>query len=265
MGGTWRQRAAVLVGGLLCLATSACGTTGAAHSAPAVAASPTPTASSAAPLPGSSPPVTDQADAHPPAITYPVSGPGTFDLAPNGGPIAGQSGTLLSYRVAVEHGIAGIDAAGFAEQVSTVLDDPRGWTATGHWRLRLVPASAHYDFTIYLVTPATRDQLCGDGYDRYTSCRKDNRVVLNVARWVRGVPNYGASLAAYHEYMINHETGHRLGHGHELCPGPGQPAPVMEQQTLGLHGCVANSWPIVDGRSYAGRSGQYSDPLPADS
>jgi hypothetical protein len=127
-----------------------------------------------------------------------------------------------------------------------------------------VAAGSHYDFTIYLVTPATRDVLCGDGYDRYTSCRKDNSVVLNVARWVHGVPSFGADLTGYREYMVNHETGHRLYNGHELCPGPGKPAPVMQQQTLGMHGCVPNSWPMLAGRAYHGRSGQYADPLPSD-
>ena len=71
--------------------------------------------------------------------------------------------------------------------------------------------------------PATRDVLCGNGYDRYTSCRNGNTVVVNVARWARGIPGYGADLTAYRQYVVNHETGHRLGRGHELCPGPGPP------------------------------------------
>ena len=83
--------------------------------------------------------------------------------------------------------------------------------------------------------------------------------MLNVARWAHGVPNYGAPLAAYRQYMINHETGHRLGRGHELCPGPGQPAPVMQQQTLGLHGCTPYAWPYLNGARYKGRLGQYDD------
>ena len=86
--------------------------------------------------------------------------------------------------------------------------------------------------------------------------------MLNVARWAHGVPNYAASLTAYRQYMVNHETGHRLGRGHELCPGPGQPAPVMQQQTLGLHGCTAYAWPYVNGVRYTGRLGQYDDPIP---
>jgi len=198
----------------------------------------------------------------PAAIGYPEVGPGTYAVNPLGGPVVGHGGRLLRYRVAVEDGITGVTAQAFAEQVSAVLDDPRSWTGTGQWRLQRVPAGSPYDFTIVLATPATRDALCRDGYDRWTSCRKDDWVVLNVARWVHGAPSFGDDLAGYREYMINHETGHRLYHGHELCPGPGSLAPVMQQQSLGLHGCRPNGWPLVDGRPYHGVSGQYGDTPP---
>src|SRR5438552_9694402 len=92
-------------------------------------------------------------------VTYPVAGPGTYDVASTASAVAGTRGTLLTYRIAVEHGIAGVGADAFAATVAATLADPRGWTATGKWRLQRVAAGAHYDFTIYLATPATRDQL----------------------------------------------------------------------------------------------------------
>ena len=198
----------------------------------------------------------------PPDIAYPQVGPRTWRTVAGRSPTFGTAGRLMRFRVSVENGITGLTPAAFAEAVVTTLSDRRSWTAKGRWRLQRVGPGDAAEFTIYLATPATRAQLCYGDSDRYTSCRYKDRVVVNVARWVHGVPNYGAPLADYRLYVINHEVGHRLGHGHELCPGPGKPAPVMQQQTLGLHGCTANSWPLLGGKLYAGRSGQYNDPVP---
>jgi Protein of unknown function (DUF3152) len=201
--------------------------------------------------PVTDPPITDQ------PVTYPEVGHRAYVIAPGTGAVIGRGGELLRFQVAVETDIANLDLGSFAALVEQTYADLRGWTAGGQWRLQRVGPGQAADFVLYLVTPATRDALCQDGYDRYTSCRKDNRVVLNVARWVHSVAQYGAPLATYRQYMINHETGHRLGFGHELCPGKGQVAPVMQQQTLGLHGCAANAWPEPDGRPYHGVSGNY--------
>lgn len=198
-------------------------------------------------------------------ITYPAHGSRTWKIAPAREKSSPENGgTLLRYRVELESDIAGVSPAAFAGDVSRTLNDRRGWTAGGRWRFQQVGAGARADFTIYLVTPDTRDRLCQDVPDGYTSCRRGDRVVLNVARWAKGVAGYPASLAVYREYMVNHEVGHRLGHGHELCPGEGDPAPVMQQQTLGMHGCAANPWPFPQGNSYYhGESGTYGDRPPA--
>ncbi len=192
-----------------------------------------------------------------------MQGPSTFTVAPGNSDVLGTAGTRLRFRVAVENGISGLEPAAFANDVTTVLGSAGSWIGTRKWRLQRVGPGAAYDFTIYLVTPATRDKLCQDGYDRFTSCRMGDKVVINVARWVHGVPNYGAPLRTYRFYAVNHEVGHRLGHNHELCPGAGRPAPVMQQQSLGLHGCVANPWPLVDGEAYHGPLGAYQDPIPS--
>ena len=197
-------------------------------------------------------------------VSYPATGENRWSVA-SGETKPGRAtgGQLLRYRVAVERDIRGLPAADIATAITAILNDPRGWTAGGDWRLRRVGPDDPTDFTIYLATPGTRDNLCQDIPEGYTSCRNGDKVVLNVARWVKGVPDYGASLATYRQYMVNHEVGHRLGHGHERCPGRGQPAPVMQQQTLGLHGCTANAWPYPDGSErYTGPVGAYDDEIP---
>jgi hypothetical protein len=188
-------------------------------------------------------------------MEYPAHGSGEWTVAP-----AQEGGTGLRYRVRVEREIEHADD--FAAIVAETLDDPRGWRGGGQ-RFRRVGPDDRADFTIYLATPGTRDELCEAGLDGYTSCRVRDRVVLNVARWADAVPGY--DRADYRRYMVNHEVGHRLGHGHELCPGAGKPAPVMLQQTLGLHGCTANPWPYLGGKRWSGRSGAYDDPVPPPS
>lgn len=217
-------------------------------------------AASAMPSPSASPSATPTSLA---GVTYPERGAATYVTAPGDSPVMGKSGTLLRFQVRVENGIKGIDPTAYATEVVRILGDPRGWTAGGDWRLQRVGPGEAHDFTLFLATPATRDVLCGAGFDEYTSCRNGDDVVINVSRWVHGVPYY-QDLTAYHEYAISHEVGHRLGHGHELCPGPGKPAPTMQQQTLGLHGCTVNPWPYLNGQRYAGPPGEYPLNVPTD-
>ncbi|WP_433788558.1 DUF3152 domain-containing protein [Actinoplanes sp. CA-252034] len=195
-------------------------------------------------------------------ITYPAQGDGTWSEAVRQtGATAGREGLVMRYRVAVERGIEGMSVDTFAEKVAATLEDPRSWTTGEQYRFRRVGPGQAADFIVRLSTPGTRDALC-DGADGYTSCRNGANVVINVARWVKGVPDYGAPLSVYQQYVINHEVGHRLGESHQRCPRRGGLAPVMQQQTLGLHGCTANPWPYPDGALHEGPSGYYDDPTP---
>jgi hypothetical protein len=192
----------------------------------------------------------------------PVAGPGTFSYATGTGPVFGTAGKLQRFQVAAESNIADAELAGFTDGVDAALGDQRSWTASRQLRLQRVPAGAVADFTIFLATGQTAYEMCRtagldirmDG-EFYTSCRVFGKVIINLNRWKLSVPDYvaaGVPLAGYRAYVVNHETGHQLGHGHEACPAAGRPAPVMQQQTYGLTGCTANPWPYLDGKRYVG-------------
>jgi hypothetical protein len=136
--------------------------------------------------------------------------------------------------------------------VETTLADPRSWGSGGRMSFQRVGAAEaagqDFDFRVSLVSPGNMETYCpGVGTGGYTSCRYGDRAVINLARWATAVPDYQGDIATYRLYVINHEVGHVLGNGHQPCPGAGQLAPVMQQQTLGLQGCLKNAWPYPDG------------------
>jgi len=154
--------------------------------------------------------------------------------------VAGD-GPLLRYLVEVEEGLPG-DPADFAAAVEQVLGDPRGWTHDGSRSLQRVDEGP-VDFRVVLASPETVDEHCAPlQTDGYVSCFADGRAMINQNRWVSGVPHFEGDLETYRTYVINHEVGHALGNGHVDCPAPGEPAPVMQQQTFGLQGCTKNGW-----------------------
>ncbi|MFQ1001573.1 DUF3152 domain-containing protein [Modestobacter sp. SSW1-42] len=187
----------------------------------------------------------------PPApATYVEQGAGTLGVVDGSSAVYG-TGPLQRLVVEVEDGI-GVDGGQFAEAVTATLGDGRSWGAGGRLSFQRVgaaeAAAGDYDFRVSLVSPGSMETWCpGVGTGGYTSCRYGERAVINLARWETAVPDYGGDVATYRLYVVNHEVGHALGNGHELCPGPGQPAPVMQQQTLGLQGCAKNAWPYPEG------------------
>ena len=68
------------------------------------------------------------------------------------------------------------------------------------------------------------------------SCRVGRYVIINQTRWRNASPAWnaaGPALRDYRHMVVNHETGHWLGHGHQSCPGPGRMAPVMSSSPRG--------------------------------
>lgn len=172
---------------------------------------------------------------------YTQSGKGTWHVVPGGGEKVGK-GQLITYTVEVEDGLdpatfAGEDA--YANTVEQILSDPRGWTGSGEISLQRVDASApEPDFRLSLTSPDTthRPDMCGFSIKYESSCNlsAQKRVVINLARWVRGAKAFNGDMVGYRQYAINHEVGHALGNGHEGCADDGELAPVMMQQTFGV-------------------------------
>jgi Protein of unknown function (DUF3152) len=168
------------------------------------------------------------------------TGSGQFDVAA-GSVRAPGTGVVHTLRVEVEQGLP-VDRDGFADFVLRTLNDSRGWGHDGAMTFARTDGDA--PVTLMLASPDTSAALCGDLDTRgVLSCRNGPHVVLTFYRWVNGTDEYADNLTGYRQYLVNHEVGHALGHGHEYCAGTGQPAPVMQQQTLGLKGCEQNSWP----------------------
>jgi len=190
-------------------------------------------------------------DALPPGKPYTQRGLGTYSTIRGTSGVIGSAGTILKFSIEVENGVTGVDLNSFADTVMKTLSDKRSWTAGNNVRLQRVQEGA-VDFHVTLVSSLTVRGLCGYDIPVETSCfapEHDSRVVLNVARWVRGDVAYIADLANYHRYMVNHEVGHALGHGHIMQCLPNGLAPVMMQQTITLKAtngklCQPNPWPF---------------------
>ena len=173
-------------------------------------------------------------------VPAPPPPPGTFVTAPGTSWPAG-TGAPRTYTVEVETA-TGVDPTEFATFVDATLGDPRSWIADGSLSVQRVEAGG--SARIVLATPDTTDALCAPlRTSGIYSCGQGNTAVINLDRWINGIDVWSGPLEEYRHYVVNHEVGHLLGHGHVECGGAGQLAPVMQQQTKGLDGCLPNGWP----------------------
>ena len=163
---------------------------------------------------------------------------------------ASESGNgIIAYTYCVaSKGEVG-DLTEFSDTVFSTLNDPRGWPRAG--AVFQEADGTDPNACSMTLTLAAADQMtsfsteCSDEY----SCRVGNDVIINIDRWnnaTEGWRNAGGTVERYRTMVINHEVGHRLGHlDNELtCPAVNQPAPLMQQQSMDLLGCVPNEWPL---------------------
>ncbi|GIJ00377.1 uncharacterized protein DUF3152 [Sediminihabitans luteus] len=165
---------------------------------------------------------------------------GTLEVVP-GSTRATGDGDVRTVRVEVEKGLP-VDPEVFADAVLTTLDDPRGWGASDGVTFARTDGDA--DYRVVLASPGTVDDLCAPldtGGD--LSCGTGTSAVLNFRRWVTGAPDFDGDVVTYRHYLVNHEVGHLLGHGHVHCAGDGELADVMVQQSISTEGCRPNGWP----------------------
>ena len=133
--------------------------------------------------------------------------------------------------------------AGLANSADLAYNDPHGWSLDGQIAFKMVDRNC--DYTMWL-SAADQMESFHPSCDPEWSCRVGDNVIINFERWQSASPawiSHGGSLNDYRSMVINHETGHRLGFGHNDCGGPGQQAPVMQQQSIDLQGCAFNPWP----------------------
>ena len=131
----------------------------------------------------------------------------------------------------------------FRRQVAQTFADPRGWRSAGVGFRRVKKGG---DFSVVLAEASTVPSfspVCSAQW----SCRVGRYVIINQLRWRHASPSWNQAnkpLRTYRHMVVNHETGHWLGHGHLGCGGDGRLAPVMMQQSKGLGGCRHNPWPL---------------------
>ncbi|GAA0607069.1 DUF3152 domain-containing protein [Streptomyces crystallinus] len=193
------------------------------------------------------------------ALQYPIDpklkGSGEFEPVPGSAAAPGK-GRKYRYRVDIEKGLD-LDGALFAEAVQKTLNDDRSWAHDGAKTFERI-SSGKPDFVVTLASPGTTGTWCAkselDVTEQNVSCDSaaTERVMINAFRWAQGSETFGAqAMYAYRQMLINHEVGHRLGHGHVSCRTPGALAPVMQQQTksLDIDGikCRPNAWPYPTG------------------
>ncbi len=135
------------------------------------------------------------------------------------------------------------DVGAFERLAQATYDDPRGWRGGGVSFRRVARGG---DFTLVLAEASWLPRFSSQCSAEW-SCRVGRHVVINQMRWQHASPMWhrtGQSLRDYRHMVVDHETGHWLGHHHASCPRRGALAPVMQTQSKGLSGCRPHPFPV---------------------
>jgi len=158
---------------------------------------------------------------------------------------AQQAAAVKNVTYSVEtRGFMKANVAEFRSQANATLNDPRGWARMG---VSFQEVASGGMFTLVL-SEASQVPSFSSGCGTEYSCRVGRYVIINQDRWLGATGSWnraGGSLRDYRHMVVNHETGHWLGHDHSQCSGAGQPAFVMQQQSISLQGCTFNPWPLA--------------------
>lgn len=153
-----------------------------------------------------------------------------------------QSTREFTYTVSTKGAVV-TSRSSFAAQANKTLNDSRGWPRLG---LSFREVASGGDFNLILSQASLLPSFSSSCSPDW-SCRVGSSVIINDDRWQGATSAWygvGGNLTDYRHYVVNHEVGHWLGHGHYDCSGSGTKAPVMLQQSISLQGCTSNPWPL---------------------
>jgi hypothetical protein len=123
--------------------------------------------------------------------------------------------------------------------IQNVLDDPRAWN------VKFTHVKQNPDFVIYKTPGSKIDEMYPPhirGLSVTDRSERPWKIHFRKENW-DAIPEASGytNLDLYRVYLILHEFGHILGHGHSTCAKKG-PAPVMMQQTKGTGVCWPDPW-----------------------
>lgn len=151
---------------------------------------------------------------------------------------------VIRYDISTRGEVKG-DIEEFRRVVAETYADHRGWMRAG---VKFEEVESDAQLHVILANPAEVEAASPWVCSSKLSCQVGQLALINDDRWMNASDSYNAlnvSLADYRKMVINHETGHYLGHGHIVsCETEAGLAPIMLQQSTGLRGCSPNPWPL---------------------